>query len=358
VSVAEIGHEPMLLAVATATPPNAYTQAELLERFEITDPRTASIFLNSHIDRRNLYLGDLSAQDVSAETQGELLDKHLAGALDMGSRAILECLKRAGLEPEDIDYLCCVTTTGFLCPGLSARFIHELGMRPETSRIDVVGMGCNAGLNALNPVVAWSARNPGKYALQLCVEVCSAAYAFDGGMRTTVVNSLFGDGAAAVLVGDRRPPALPVGPMPQVLTFGSHVLTEALAAMRFDWDSEQSKYSFFLDPLIPYVVGANADRPVRGLLEQHSLRRREIAHWVIHTGGKKVIDGLKYNLDLTDHDLRHTRSVLRDHGNVSSASFLFSYERLVAEDAPRAGDHGMMMTMGPGTTIEAVLLRW
>src|SRR5690242_2997131 len=137
----------MLLAVATATPPNAYTQAEILERFEITDPRTASIFLNSHIDRRNLFLGDLSARDVSSETQGEHPDTHLEGELDMGSRAILKCLKRAGLQPEDIDYQCCVTTTGFLCPGLSARFTHELGMRPETSRVDVVGMGCNAGLN-------------------------------------------------------------------------------------------------------------------------------------------------------------------------------------------------------------------
>jgi predicted naringenin-chalcone synthase len=358
VPVAETCNEPMLLAVATATPPNAYTQTEILERFAITDPRTSSVFLNSHIDRRNLYLGDLSADRISAETQGELLDKHLAGALDMGSRAIMECLKRAGLEPEDVGFLCCVTTTGFLCPGLSARFIHELGLRPDTSRIDVVGMGCNAGLNGLNPVVAWSARNPGRYALQLCVEVCSAAYVYDGGMRTTVVNALFGDGAAAVLVGDRRPPALPVGPLPQVLTFGSHVLTEALGAMRFDWDGDQSKYSFFLDPLIPYVVGANAARPVDDLLKQHALRRREIDHWVVHTGGKKVIDGLKYNLDLTDHDLRHTRSVLREHGNVSSASFLFSYERLVDEDAPRAGDLGLMMTMGPGTTIEAVLLQW
>jgi predicted naringenin-chalcone synthase len=236
--------------------------------------------------------------------------------------------------------------------------MHELGMRPDCSRLDVVGMGCNAGLNALNPVVAWSARNPGKYALQVCVEVCSAAYAYDGGMRTTVVNALFGDGAAAVLVGDKLPPALAATKAPRVLTFSSHVLTEALGAMRFDWDDDQGKFSFFLDPQIPYVVGANAGRPVTGLLERHALRRRQISHWIVHTGGKKVIDGLKYNLDLTDHDLRHTRSVLRDHGNVSSASFLFSYERLVAEDAPLPGDYGLMMTMGPGTTIEAVLLQW
>lgn len=67
--------------------------------------------------------------------------------------------------------------------------------------------------------------------------------------------------------------------------------------MRFDRDNDQGKYSFYLDPLIPYVVGANAARPVDEVLARHGLRRGDIDHWIVHTGGKKVIDGLKYNLD-------------------------------------------------------------
>lgn len=348
--------EPRLLAVGTATPPTSYGQQELLERFGITDERVSAVFANSHIDRRHLFVPQTGT--LSTETQAELLDKHRAGALDMGVPAVLACLKSAGLGPEDVGYLCVVTTTGFLCPGLSALLVKELGLRPDCSRVDVVGMGCNAGLNALNPVVSWAARNPGRYALQLCVEVCSAAYVWDGSMRTAVVNALFGDGAAAVLVGTAPPDAVAAEPLPQVLDFASRVLTDQLDAMRFDWDDRQGKFSFYLDPLIPYVVGANAGEPVGRVLAGRSLRRRDVDHWVVHTGGKKVIDGLKYNLDLTDHDLRHTRSVLRDHGNLSSGSFLFSYERLVEEGTVRPGDLGVMMTMGPGTTIEAVLLQW
>ncbi|MDT0476289.1 3,5-dihydroxyphenylacetyl-CoA synthase DpgA [Streptomyces sp. DSM 41014] len=345
----------VLLSVGTANPPDRYTQRDLLDRFAVVDEKTAAVFTNSHIDHRNLYA---PAGEPSAESQQELLDKHLQGALDMGGRAVTECLRAAGLGPADVDYLCCVTTTGFLCPGVSAHLIRELGLREDVSRADIVGMGCNAGLNALNPVTAWAAANPGRYAVLLCVEVCSAAYVWDGSMRTAVVNALFGDGAAAVLVGTRAPGALRDRPLPHVLGFSSQVLTDDLGAMRFDWDAAQSKYSFYLDPLIPYVIGANAAKPVLRLLDARGLGMADIDHWVVHSGGKKVIDGIKYNLDLTDHDLRHTRSVLRDHGNLSSGSFLFSYRRLLAEGTAKTGDYGVMMTMGPGTTIETALVRW
>src|SRR5262245_52233265 len=136
--------EPMLLSVGTATPAHSYRQADLLARYQITDRRISSVFANSHIDRRNLYLPDTGHNELSGETQAELLDKHLRGALDIGVRAAQSCLATAGLTPTDVDYLCCVTSTGFLCPGLSAYLIRALGLRPSCSRVDVVGMGCNA----------------------------------------------------------------------------------------------------------------------------------------------------------------------------------------------------------------------
>ena len=128
--------------------------------------------------------------------------------------------------------------------------------------------------------------------------------------------------------------------------------------MRYDWDSAQAKFSFFLDPDIPYVVGAHAERVVDRLLSGSGLRRIEIRHWLVHSGGKKVIDAVRVNLGLTRHDVRHTTGVLHDYGNLSSSSFLFSYERLPAEGAARPGDFGVLMTMGPGSTIETALVQW
>lgn len=344
---------PRLLGVGTAVPETSYSQAEVLDLFEVTDPKVRSVFLNSAIERRHLTMPALDAAGRPLpETQGELLRKHTAQGLALGGAALRNCLEAAGLDARDIGYLCCVSTTGLLTPGLSALLIRELGLSPELNRLDVVGMGCNAGLNALNAVAGWSGANPGRAAVMLCVEVCSAAYVFDGTMRTSVVNSLFGDGAAAAVLRAEDSTA------PAVVRFASRLIPDAIQAMRYDWDDEAGKFSFYLDRDVPYVVGAHAEAVVGRLLAGTGLCRRDIAHWVVHSGGKKVVDSVRVNLGLTRHDVRHTTGVLRDYGNVSSGSFLFSYQRLLDEGVTRPGEHGVLMTMGPGSTIETALLRF
>lgn len=356
---------PRIAAVGTAVAGESYSQQDLLEIFCITDPKVRSVFLNSAIQRRYLSLPPRGGDGAPVvEGQGDLLNKHKALAVDMGTRAIDACLKNAGAGIDDIGYLCCVTSTGFLTPGLSALLIRAMGIAPRCGRLDVVGMGCNAGLNALAVTAAWAATHPGQLAVLVCAEACSAAYAFDQTMRTAVVNSLFGDGAAAIALtvddpGDgiaNGPP--PVEQGPRVLSFASHIITDALGAMRYDWDEAQGKFSFFLDPDIPYVVGAHAELVLDRLLSGTGLRRSDISHWLVHSGGKKVIDAVRVNLGLTRHDVRHTIGVLHDYGNVSSCSFLFSYERLLREGITRPGEYGVLMTMGPGSTIETALVQW
>jgi polyketide synthase Type III len=354
-------HAPRIAGVGTAVTGESYSQRDLLDIFRITDSRVRSVFLNSAIERRYLSLPPAGDDGVRAdETQGKLLAKHKALAVDMGARAIDAALKNAGAGIEDIGHLTCVTTTGFLTPGLTALLIREMGIVPQCSRVDVVGMGCNAGLNALGVTAAWSEAHPRQLAVLLCAEACSAAYVFDSTMRTAVVNSLFGDGAAAIVLagadaGDRLPSA---SPGPRILSFASYIITDAVGAMRYDWDDGQGKFSFYLDPDIPYVVGAHAERVIGRLLAGTGVRRSDISHWLVHSGGKKVIDAVRVNLGLTRHDVRHTTGVLRDYGNLSSGSFLFSYERLLREGVTRPGDYGVLMTMGPGSTIETALIQW
>ena len=347
---------PRILSVGTANPPQRYRQEELLDRFVVEDPRIRSLFTSSHIRTRHLYLPPVDENGAPSETQGELLAKHRRGAMDIGPQAVNRCLTPLGLGVRDIDHLVCITTTGYMVPGLTALLIREMGFREDCSRADIVGMGCNAGLNGLNLTSSWALANPGRNALMVCVEICSAAYVFDGSMRTAIVNSLFGDGSAAVLVraSEKDEPLF----APRILGFNSHIIPEAVGAMRYDWDENFGKFSFFLDRDIPYVVGANAEKPLRRLLDAHGLKRRHVSHWLVHSGGKKVVDAIKYNVGLTDHDVRHTHSILRDYGNLSSGSFLFSFQRLLAEGRVKRGDYGVMMTMGPGSTIETALIRW
>ncbi|MEU4427942.1 3,5-dihydroxyphenylacetyl-CoA synthase DpgA [Actinoplanes sp. NPDC024001] len=346
-----------MVGVGTAATGTSISQSALLGHLGIENPKVRSVYLNSAIDRRHLTLPEPDAAGLRhPEPQGELLAKHKRLAIEMGSQALQTCLKRAGADLSDLRHLCCVTSTGFLTPGLSALLIKELGIDPHCSRSDIVGMGCNAGLNALNVVSGWSAAHPGELGVVLCAEACSAAYALDGSMRTAVVNSLFGDGAAALAVINDGPGESRPGP--RILKFASFVITDAIDAMRYDWDSDLDRFSFFLDPQIPYVVGANAETVIDRLLTGTGLRRSDIAQWLVHSGGKKVIDAVVVNLGLTRHDVRHTTGVLRDHGNVSSGSFLFSYERLLEEGVTAPGDYGVLMTMGPGSTIEMALIQW
>ena len=344
-----------IVSVGSANPPNRYEQRSIPDLFGVDDPRIRSLFGSTHIRSRHLYLPEPTGEGVPFESQTELIEKHKRGALEMGVQAIEKALSDAQLSPQEIDYFCCITTSGFLCPGLTAILMKHMGFREDCSRADLVGMGCNAALNGLNPVSTWAQANPGKNALMACIEVNSAAYVFDESLRTAIVNSLFGDGSAAIVI--RGEPLSP-GKGPQIYGFNSHIIPPAIDAMRFDWDSEEGKWSFFLDRDIPYVVGANAERPVERLLKAHGLKKRHIQHWLVHSGGKKVIDAIKYNLGLSAHDVRHTTSILRDYGNISSASVLFSYQRLLQEGLVREGDWGVMMTMGPGSTIETALLRW
>jgi len=354
---------PAVIGVGTAVPETSYTQRELLDAFAIENPKIRSLFLNSAIERRGLTLPPLTADGARAqENQSDLIRKHTAQGLAMARRAIRACLDDIGADAADIRYLTCVTSTGFLTPGFSALLIKDLGLDRHCSRLDVVGMGCNAGLNALAAVAGWAAARPGELALMVCIEACSAAYVFDGTMRSSVVNSLFGDGAAAAAI--RAPQRSDEGAGasggrgPGLLRFSSCIIPEAVGAMRYDWDEEQGKFSFFLDPEVPYVVGAHAGIALERLLRDTGCQPSDIAHWVIHSGGKKVIDAVRVNLGLSRADVRHTTGVLRDHGNLSSGSFLFSYERLRAEGCTAPGDLGVLMTMGPGSTIEMALVRW
>lgn len=343
-----------LVSVGTATPPRAYTQDEILAWSNEQDPKVQRLFRNSHIQRRHLYLPEPVDGRPPVESNQDLIDKHLRGALEIGPAAVTGALEPLGLTPRDVDFLVCISSTGFLCPGISAHVIKHMGFREDIQRLDVVGMGCNAAVNGLQATTALAQSQPGRIGVMLCVEICSAAYATSATLSTAVVNSLFGDGAAAAVVRIDDGDGWERGP--RVLDFQPFILTDAIRAMRYDL--EDSRLSFFLDRDIPFVIGRHVSIPVTALLDRHGLQVQDIDHWLVHSGGKKVIDAIQANLNLPAHHFRHTRDVLSEHGNMSSGSVLFSLQALQREQVVKANDLGVLIAMGPGTSIETALLAW
>ncbi len=353
----------VIASVGSAFPDRSYSQEEIGALLGLENRVVKKLLRSPHIQRRHLYLPEKDPRTGRARTESaaDLHAKFRDGALEIGSRAIRDALDGASLSPADVDYLLCVTSTGFLVPGLSSLFCRELGFNRSLVRADVVGMGCNAGLNGMNPLVQWVRNHPGRVALLVCCEINSAMYVVDETPRTGIVNSLFGDGAAAAVLtghsGNVTTPA-PSPRTPRVVDFESFCIPDQWAAMRFDWDAGAGKWSFFLDRDIPYVIGFNVREPVETLLKRNGLDTSAVRHWVLHTGGGVVIDSIKLSLGLEEHDVRHTRSVLREYGNISSGSFLVSLQRLLAEGCAGAGDLGVMVTMGPGAQIETALLEF
>lgn len=346
---------PRIVGIGTANPPTRYAQADVVNLFDEVPDKVRKLFRNSHIKHRHLYLPTPGPDGkIRRETNQELIDKHLRGAIELGPQAVEQCLAGQGLAPQDIDGLVCVSSTGFLCPGLSAYMVKTMNLRNDVYRADILGMGCNAGLNGLRCAASVAGMDPKKKVVLLCIEICSAAYVNDGTLRTAVVNSLFGDGVAAVLVAGRD--AVPGGKFPNILGFESITITERIDMMKFELQNDQ--LSFYLAKDTPYVIGTNIETPVYRLLDRYGLKKRDIKHWVIHSGGKKVLDSIKYSLGLSSYDIRHTSEILAECGNMSSASVFFALKRMETNREVESGDLGVAIAMGPGVAIETALLQW
>lgn len=345
---------PRLVKVGTANPETFYSQEEVLLWSGEKNPKIQKLFRNSHIETRALYLPEPVDGMPPQESAQSLLDRHLHGALDIGVKAIERALQASGLTVQEIGFIVCTTSSGFLCPSLTAHLIKHMGFKSNIRRIDIAGMGCNAAVNGMQAATGISQTMPGVNGLLVCIEICSAAYVINQDLSTAVVNSLFGDGASALVIRSDAGDTWRAGPT--VLDFESLILTQEINAMRYNL--EDSKLSFYLKKEIPYIIGENAPIPVERLLERHGLQKNDIKHWILHSGGKKVIDSIVQNLDLCEHSVRHTRNILKRYGNISSSAVIFALGELLKENVAKEGDYGVLMAMGPGVSIEMALLRW
>lgn len=345
---------PRVVAVGTARPQWCYKQEELAELLCPPDGVGRRLFRTSGIDSRYLYLTRPDGAGIPDENQSELLARHRRGALELGTQAITRCLESAGIEKAAVDFICCVTSSGFMLPGLTAMYARYLPLRNDCQRVDIVGMGCNAALNALNTAATWASANPGRRALVVCCEINSAIHVRDDRAVTSLVNSLFGDGCGALLLqsGDVQLTC------PDIVAFSSHIVPEAWRAISYHWSQKHTKFELYLDKEIPHLLGLHSPTPITALLSAFQLERRDVKHWLVHAGGRKVVVAIGAANGLTSHDLRHATDVLRQNGNLGSATVIFTYEACVKEGGIQPGDYGVVVTMGPGATIETALLHW
>src|SRR2546428_691277 len=338
---------PRITAVATATPPNRFTQAELLALAGYRDARRRGFFSRSEIEGRHLYIDPATFRPD--ESVDELQDRFRRGALEFGEAAARRALERAGWESRDVDFLATTTCTGRLTPSLDARLIGRLGRRPDIQPVHVGDTGCASPLVALQQASNYLRAFPGRRALVVSAEICSAAYFLDDRLESAVANAIFADGAGAATLATE-------GAGPAIVAHRTLFRPEHLDAMGFEYPGGRPRVVLSKD--VRRIGAQMMGEMAEALLTTQGLKREHIRYWVLHSAGRRVIDRARTLLELSEAQVAHSRAVLRRYGNMSSATILFVLEETLRHEAPVDGEWGLMIGLGPGFAAEGALLRW
>jgi alkylresorcinol/alkylpyrone synthase len=352
-----------IASVGSALPPHYYDQQTLLAalkehwgRRHHNLERLERLHRNVLVGGRHLAL-PLEEYDALA-TWGDANDAWIRVAQEVGGAAVLDALERAGLAVGDVDALIFVTVTGVATPSIDARLINRLGLPTRLKRYPVFGLGCVAGAagiaRAADYVKAW----PDQVAVLLSVELCSLTLQRqDLSVPNLIASGLFGDGAAAVVVtGAERD--LPEGraPGPRIVATRSVFYPDSEQVM--GWDISERGFQIVLSADVPEVARTYLAADVDRFLADHGLGRGDVASWVCHPGGPKVLEAIQESLDLPDEALAVTWRSLREVGNLSSTSVLLVLQETLASHRPPPGSPGLLLAMGPGFCSELVLLEW
>jgi alkylresorcinol/alkylpyrone synthase len=349
---------PAILGCETALPAYPCPQSDAWERFAplLSDPaerrKARAIFRNSGVRQRHLI--HPSTEYLTARGFGARNRLYQDAALKLALEAARGALGRAAIDPAVVTHLVVATTTGLATPSLDALMVHPLGLRATVQRVPLFGLGCAGGAGSLSRAASLVANDPDGVALVVCAEVCSACFdPADTSPLGAVAASLFGDGAAAMVIG-RGPRAATPGPVPRVIESVTHLWPDTRHVM--GWEFEDDGFRLVLSRDLPEVLVARVAGPVSALLSRHGVSLPDVRFLVVHPGGPRVIDAIEASLALSPGRLAATRATLAEVGNLSSASVLFVLARVLATERPAPGDLALVLAPGPGFALEASLL--
>ncbi|HZQ06634.1 MAG TPA: type III polyketide synthase [Anaerolineae bacterium] len=344
---------PKILGLGLGVPRYEYSQSEIYERFlepHLGRNRRARILFQRAGIQRRFTATEGSYHNAPRGTEERNL-MFMQESLPLGEITAQRALDAANVKGCEIDQFTVISCTGYDLPFLDLQIAGRLGMRRDLRRTCILGMGCYGAFPGLVRARDLVIANPQQRALMLTVELCSLHFQPTDDTENVIVSALFGDGAAAAVIGfdqDRPAPMLV-----DSLTWSEYNTLEHMAFHLTDHGMKM-----VLSAYVPEILGAHVEEFVDELLARNHLRRDDVRFWGLHPGGLKIMEHIERRLELAPDDLQYSRAILRNYGNMSSATILFVLDEIIKKGIPEEGDHAVLMAFGPGLTMEACLLGW
>ena len=322
------------------------TRYTVVEEFSTTRPRP---------DEPVFY--DSASNDLLRPSTKKRNEGYAQGAATLYIEAARKALENCpDIQPSDVTHLVTVSCTGFYNPGPDYQIVRALGLNTSTQRYHLGFMGCYAAFPGLRAAANFCRADPEAVVLVVCAELCTLHVHSSNDPDTIMGSAIVADGVAAAVVTGRETDqaGLRLDAFETTLT---PVGEESMA-----WNIGDEGFEMVLGTYVPHII----DDHISGALEPLLAHEPEltgpvsqIPHWGIHPGGRSILDRVQKRLELSDEQLDPARHVLRNYGNMSSATVLFVLKRIMEQNLPEVdpqGERVCSMAFGPGLTVETALM--
>jgi alkylresorcinol/alkylpyrone synthase len=336
-----------IAAVSVSERLDTLAQTDVLERLALAgDEFAEGVFDRCGVERRQLELSEdflgLSLQGRTARVEHELL-----------SRAI-DAIDAIEVDPAKIGTVISSSLYSLGCPTLAHRLVDHYAMDPAVDKYHVTGVGCASGVPLMKLGAQALPGHPDRQVLVVAAESMSGILmpARDEDPRAkTVGSSLFGDGCGVALLS-----AEPRTEGPLMLASQVHHIAGTLDAVKLECSEHDSHLHLARE--LPEIAGAELGAVVEGFLRANRMSHEQIDHWIVHPGGRRIIENVQLALGLSDEQTELSWSALAEHGNVGTPSIFYVLQQTIASRQPGPGERGLMVTIGPGVTLGLMLLGW
>ncbi|TCL49752.1 15-methylpalmitoyl-4-hydroxy-2-pyrone synthase [Thermolongibacillus altinsuensis] len=350
---------PAIVSVGLASLPYRFTQKEIMNLtrqlfendYDDID-RLLRIFSNGQIESR-CFVQPLEWY-IQKHSFSEKNDLYIECAVRYGAEAIEQCLKQQNIDYKDIEAIFYISSTGIATPSIEARIMNQLPFSAHAKRIPIWGLGCAGGAAGLARAFEYCRAYPKAKVIVLAVEFCSLTFQLDDHSKSNFIGtSLFADGAGCVCVaGDN---VLLSDSPPSIMDVQSTLMPHSEDVM--GWDIKDQGFYVVFSKDIPSIIRKSFKEMVASFLQKHRLTVEDIHHFIVHPGGKKVLDAYRDSLQLSHDQIKHSVEVLKHYGNMSSVTVYVVLQKFMKQRIKK-GEIGLMVALGPGFSCELLLLEW